>query len=153
MLEFKHCDTWFNSNIESTGTKHLVSLLPAILSTLANGGVLCIDELNSLHPMITIEVLRLFQDFEKNPNHGQLIFNTHDFSIIGTALQPEAAVSRDQVWFTEKDDNGASILYSLHDFKVRDNENLERGYFQGRYGGVPYPMFEQFIGVKAAKVN
>lgn len=151
LVEFKHCESWLSEASESTGTQHLLSLLPAIVNAQATGGVLCIDELNALHPMITIELLRMFQDFDLNPNHAQLLFNTHDVSLLGTALTPEPAVSRDQVWFTEKRPDGSTSLHSLHDYVVREHENLERGYFQGRYGGVPYPMFAKPTAAKATR--
>jgi AAA15 family ATPase/GTPase len=62
-----------------------------------------------------------------------MIFNTHDTNLLdGTLLR------RDQIWFTEKDSNGATHLYPLSDFKPRKNENLERGYLQGRYGAIPF---------------
>ena len=44
---------------------------------------------------------------------------------------------RDQLWFIEKDENGASHLYSLAELKVRNNNNFENDYLSGRYGGIP----------------
>ena len=67
------------------------------------------------------------------PRNAQLIFTTQDTNLLDTGL-----LRRDQVWFTEKDDQGKSHLYPLTDYKPRKNENLERGYLQGRYGAVPF---------------
>ena len=68
---------------------------------------------------------------------GQLIFTTHDTNLLGSLLG-EPPLRRDQVWFTEKDQAGRSHLYPLTDFHPRKEENLERGYLQGRYGAVPF---------------
>lgn len=151
VLELAHGKTWFDTSSESTGTIQLLTLLPYLISALANGGVVCIDELNALHPMITVELVRLFQDFARNPNHAQLLFNTHDATLLGTTRGDEVMLSRDQVWFTEKTASGATTLVSLHDYQPRENENLERGYLQGRYGGVPYPGFDNLIAPKVVK--
>lgn len=105
---------------------------------LEHGSLLAIDELEaSLHPMLALEIVRLFNDPEQNPNGAQLIFTTHDTNLLGGILD-EPALGRDQVWFTEKDRGGATHLYPLTDFHPRAEENLERGYLQGRYGAIPF---------------
>lgn len=68
--------------------------------------------------------------------NAQLIFTTHDTSLLGTTLEAPP-LRRDQVWLTEKDDTGATRVYPLTDYKPRKAENLERGYLQGRYGAIP----------------
>ena len=62
-----------------------------------------------------------------------MIFNTHDATLLS-----RANLRRDQIWFTEKSKDGTSHLYPLTDFKPRQNENLESGYLQGRYGAIPF---------------
>jgi AAA15 family ATPase/GTPase len=79
----------------------------------------------------------MFNDPARNPNGAQLVFTTHDTHLLGTIVG-EPVLRRDQVWFTEKDDNGATHLYPLTEFHPRKEENLERGYLQGRYGAVPF---------------
>jgi hypothetical protein len=74
---------------------------------------------------------------EQNPRGAQLIFTTHDTNLLGGILD-EPPLRRDQVWFTEKDKGGATHLYPLTDFHPREEENLERGYLQGRYGAIPF---------------
>jgi hypothetical protein len=123
---------------ESRGTQAWISLAGTILWVLERGAVLFLDELDaSLHPRLALEVVRIFQDPERNPRNAQLIFNTHDTTLLGN-LMGEPSLHRDQVWFVEKDQEGASHLYPLTDFKPRKLENLERGYLQGRYGAVPF---------------
>lgn len=125
-------------NQQSRGTRAWLSLAGPILESLKNGSILCIDELDaSLHSYLAMEVIRIFQDPERNPNNAQLIFNTHDTTLLGNLLEIPG-LYRDQIWFVEKDDEGASHLYPLSDFKPRKFENVERGYLQGRYGAIPF---------------
>jgi uncharacterized protein len=127
----------FKIDDESDGTKSWLRLLPVVLAALDGGKVLVIDEVDtSLHPKLTAQLARLFQDPETNPNHAQLIFTTHDTSLLGTMLGEEV-LKRDQVWFVEKDQEGASKLYPLTDFHPRKGENTERRYLGGSYGAVP----------------
>lgn len=122
---------------ESDGTKSWVRLLPVVLDALDGGRTLVIDEIDtSLHPKLTAQLVRLFQDPDTNPNHAQLVFTTHDTSLLGTMLGDEV-LKRDQVWFVEKDDRGASKFYPLTDFHPRKGENTERRYLGGSYGAVP----------------
>ncbi len=129
---------WFPLDWESAGTITLLGIATRLIAVLRKGGVLCIDELEaSLHPMLALEILRLFNDRKHNPRSAQLIFTTHDTNLLGNALD-KPLLRRDQIWFTEKDENGATKLYPLSDFHPRKEENLERGYLQGRYGAVPF---------------
>lgn len=130
--------TWLPLEVESSGTVALIELAPRLTRALSNGGLLCIDELEaSLHPMLALSLLKLFQDARRNHGGAQVVFTTHDTNLLGTTLG-EPALKRDQVWFTEKDEAGATQLYPLTDFHPRKQENLERGYLQGRYGAVPF---------------
>lgn len=119
---------------ESDGTRAYFALLGPVIEALESGGVLCVDELeSSLHPLLAIELIRLFNERASNPRGAQMIFSTHDTNLLNSHL-----LRRDQVWFTEKDGSGATHLYPLSDFRPRKGENLERGYLQGRYGAVPF---------------
>jgi hypothetical protein len=129
---------WLPLASESAGTVALLELAPSIIDTLHIGGLLCIDELEaSLHPTLALHVVRLFNDPNHNPHHAQLVFATHDTKLLGSIVG-EPALRRDQIWFTEKDEGGGTHLYPLTDFHPRKEENLERGYLQGRYGAVPF---------------
>lgn len=129
---------WFELEQESTGTQVLVSMLPHLLDILDEGGLLAIDELNSLHPTLALAIVQLFQDPAKNPRAAQLLFNTHESTLLGNLMTDPPPLRRDQVWQTEKDRDGATHLYPLTDFKPRPTENLQRGYLQGRYGAIPF---------------
>lgn len=131
-------DAWLPLQQESRGTQALFCLLFPVVLTLTNGRMLLIDELDaSLHPSLAREIVHQFNDPATNPYNVQLIFTTHDTNLLGTTLG-EPAFRRDQVWLTEKDDTGATVLYPLTDYKPRKAENLERGYLQGRYGAIPF---------------
>jgi hypothetical protein len=139
---FRHAaeqeEIWLPLEVESSGTIALVDLAPRITSALTKGGLLCIDELEaSLHPSLALSLLRLFQDETRNIGKAQLLFTTHDTNLLGNTLG-SPTLGRDQVWFTEKDNAGATHLYPLTDYHPRKHENLERGYLQGRYGAIPF---------------
>ena len=121
---------------ESEGTKKLFYLAGPLLDTLLNGRLLVIDELEArMHPLITTALLRLFNSLEGNPRRAQLIFTTHDTHFLDRSL-----FRRDQIWFAEKDRFGSSHLFSLAEFKTRNDASFEKDYLRGRYGAVPYPM-------------
>ena len=141
-LELKHQsesdDAWLPLEEESRGTRTLLQLALPILWTIQRGRLMVVDELeSSMHPNLAEHIIRQFNDPEINRHNAQLIFSTHDTNLLGT-LSGEPALRRDQVWLTEKDATGATILYPLTDFKPRKGENVERGYVQGRYGAIPY---------------
>jgi len=129
---------WLPLDWESSGTITLIGIATRLVTVLRKGGFLCIDELEaSLHPMLALAILRLFNDRRHNPRGAQLIFTTHDTNLLGNVLG-DPPLRRDQIWFTEKDEHGATKLYPLTDFHPRKEENLERGYLQGRYGAIPF---------------
>ncbi|HEX9043139.1 MAG TPA: ATP-binding protein [Trebonia sp.] len=137
----------FDADEESLGTMALFELAGPVIHALANGSVLLVDEIEaSLHPALVRQLVRLFQDAETNPNGGQLIFNSHEASLLGDSSQ-ERTLGRDQVWFTEKGDDGASRLYPLSDLRPRSDEAIGRRYAEGKYGAVPTFDEEEFTEV------
>ena len=122
----------FASN-ESEGTVKYFQLAYPIIDALDNGKRLVIDEIDSkMHPKLTSKIIELFNSKETNPNHAQLIFTIHDTNILSARI-----LRRDQVWFAQKDTYGATRLYSLADYKVRNNASFEKEYLEGKYGGTP----------------
>ena len=134
---FKHkgSDIELSYEEESMGTQIIFCFIPFIMDALNNKRVVVVDELDrSLHPYLVEMIVQMFNDPDVNKNGAQLIFNTHDTNLLKLNI-----LRRDQIWFTEKDDNtGISDLYPLSDFSVRKMENIERGYMLGRYGAVPF---------------
>lgn len=131
---------------ESAGSKKAFELSGPILWTLANGGVLIIDEIEAkMHPVMTLNTIDIFLDPASNPNKAQLIFATHD-----TNLLTYSTLRRDQIYFVEKNKWESSELYSLSDFVYFENKNgefksekerpdtdKEKRYFEGRYKAIP----------------
>ncbi len=118
---------------ESSGTQLFFSLAGPLLDILEKGRVLVVDELDSsLHPLLVQRVVDMFQSPATNPNGAQLIFTTHDSSLLDSQK-----MRRDQIWFTEKDNAQISHLFPLLDFSPRKGEALEKNYLSGRYGGIP----------------
>jgi AAA15 family ATPase/GTPase len=131
----EHGKAVFDLADESSGTRNLLFLAGPVLDILRKGMTLVIDELDtSLHTLLVRELVRLFHQPEVNQAGAQLIFTTHDTSL----LDAPDLFRRDQVWLVEKDAAQASTLLSLSEFSPRKNEALERGYLMGRYGGVPF---------------
>lgn len=127
----------FDFGDESSGTRNWIGFLPMVLRALDGGLVLFVDEIDaSLHPLLTAKLVGLFQDAEVNTKGAQLIFTTHDTSLLGTMLG-EQVLERDQIWFVDRGAEGASHLYPLTDFKPRKDQNTERRYLAGSYGAVP----------------
>jgi AAA15 family ATPase/GTPase len=140
----EHGNAVFDLMDESSGTRNLLLLTGPILDILNKGLTLVVDELDtSLHTLLVQALVRLFHRPEVNTGGAQLIFTTHDTSL----LDAYGLFRRDQIWFVEKRPDQSSSLYPLLDFSPRKNEALERGYLQGRYGALPY-LHNQAFGVK-----
>lgn len=118
---------------ESDGTKQLFGLSGHIAQALENGSTLFVDEVDaSLHPVLVTEVIRTFLHPESNPKGAQLIFTAHNPCLLENGL-----LRRDQIWFTEKDEEGATVLYPLSDYSPRKDETVVSGYLSGRYSAIP----------------
>lgn len=130
----------FADEEESDGTRALFAFAGPWLDVLENQRVLVVDELDtSLHPLLVHHLVKRLHSADTN---AQLIFTTHD-----TTLLSQKLLRRDQVWFMEKDERSATKLYPLSDFSPRDNEAVERGYLNGRYGGIPFLKKLDFYGL------
>jgi len=118
---------------ESAGVKRLFQMICPIIDILNQGKILICDELeNSLHESVIFQIVQLFQYYKKD-KFAQLIFSTHDTSLLDSDL-----FRRDQVWFTQLNQDRATDLYSLVEIKnVRKTENLKKGYVSGKYGAIP----------------
>jgi AAA15 family ATPase/GTPase len=118
---------------ESSGTQVLFRTAGAWLNVFDNGEVLLFDEIDtSLHPLLTRFLIQRFHSSISNPNNAQILFTTHN-----TSHLDQRYFRRDQIWFVEKDQDGASRLYPLTEFRPRSDEKLESWYMRGRYGALP----------------
>jgi AAA15 family ATPase/GTPase len=106
-----------------------------------------IDEIeSSLHSRLVPRIIELFRNPESNPSGAQILFTTHDTSLLGTSLGI-SVLRRDEVWFMEKNRHGESQILSLSDFKPRKEENRERQYLGGSYGAVPAVFVDSLVEV------
>ena len=147
--KFYHCNGkyFLEFNQESDGTQKFYSLIGPLLESIVSGFTIFKDELeHSLHPLLTRSIINLVRDNKLDNTCAQLIFTTHDT----TLLDPEL-FGRDQVWFTEKGKDGGTELYSLADFKgktVREGEAMQKSYLAGKYGAIPVLERFDLIGNK-----
>jgi AAA15 family ATPase/GTPase len=118
---------------ESDGSRQLLNLLPALYRLKTAGGVFVIDEIErSMHPILARKFVEFFLRATRESN-SQIIFTTHESTLLDLEL-----LRRDGIWFTEKDETGATRLYSLAEFKVRNDLRIDKGYLQGRFGAIPF---------------
>jgi AAA15 family ATPase/GTPase len=131
-LNDKGNEVEFEVGLESDGTKRLIDYIPAIHSILHQESVYLIDEIErSIHPITIKEIISKIS-LDKDAK-GQLIFTTHESSLLDQEI-----LRPDEIWFAQKDIDGSSKLYSLSDFNIHNTANIENGYLNGRYGGIPF---------------
>lgn len=124
---------------ESGGTQKMFCVYAFLMQCLENGATLFVDELDAkLHPLLLRYIIGMFNNPGINKKGAQLIYSTHDIYTLN-----RENFRRDQIWFTEKDTEGVSSLYSLaeykleNDKKVRNDATYNKDYLAGRYGAVP----------------
>lgn len=124
-----------NFKDESSGTKVLFAFAPFLKRAFEETKVIIVDELEkSMHPKLVEFIVKLFNNKDINKVNSQLIFTTHATNLLNLEI-----LRRDQIWFVEKNPlNGNSELYPLDSFSVRKDENIQKGYINGRYGAVPF---------------
>lgn len=126
-------------SVESDGTIKMIAWSGPLIDVLSKGKTLVFDELDArLHPILTRQILGLFNSNVTNNRNAQLICTTHDTNLLDRAI-----LRRDQIYFVEKDERQCSHLYSLADFRVnnripRNDEDYEKNYILGKYGAIPY---------------
>ncbi len=126
----------FDSEDESLGTLVWFGVVGPVIDALADGCVFLADEIDaSLHPELSRQLVRVFQDQRTNPRRAQLVFNSHDTTLLGDT--GDQLLGRDQVWLVDKGPDGASTLQQLVEFKPRKDAALGRRYLAGHYGALP----------------
>ena len=120
---------------ESAGTSQFTKYLITFIPSLLEGGIFVVDELEeNLHTMMLAKLVEMFNVPSINKGRAQLIFTTHDTSILKSDI-----LKRDEIWFVEKNEEGCSEVYPLTEFKsIREGFNYEKGYLEGRFGAIPY---------------
>ena len=117
---------------ESDGTIRLIEYIPFIYSIFNEDKTFLIDEIErSVHPVMIKVIISKIS--EKESCRGQLIFTTHE-----SCLLDQKILRADEIWLTQKDGNQATQIYPLSDFNIHKTANIEHGYLNGRYGGIPF---------------
>lgn len=123
----------FRMNMESLGTIKLFNILPFLIRVLKNGAIIFIDEIeNSFHPHIAELLIKLFNDPLVNKNNAQLIFTTHDLT-----LMTSKTMRKDQIYLTKKDIKQGTTIECLENFDIKDNSPFQKWYDEGRLGSIP----------------
>ena len=122
----------FPSRLESEGTLRTMDLAGYVNELLKNDGLLLVDEIeSSLHPKL---VEFIIEKFLRESNKAQLIVSTHYDGL----LAQDDLLRNDNIWFTEKDKDGATILYPLTDFNGLNRiSSLQKAYRFGKFGAIP----------------
>lgn len=117
---------------ESDGTRRLIEYMPLLYAIIKNDMVYVVDEIErSIHPILIKDIVRKLSESETAK--GQLIFTTHE-----SGLLDQKIFRPDEIWFAQKDTEQATQLYPLSDFNIHNTANIENGYLNGRYGGIPF---------------
>ncbi|MEY9214034.1 ATP-binding protein [Thermobifida halotolerans] len=131
---------------QSQGTIALLNLGYQVISALRTGSLMVVDVLDAnLHPLLSTKIIELFKDPETNPRRAQLLFSSHDAALLGW-IRGRDVLGREEIWFTEKDQHGATQLFSLAEYEEEEgsDENPMLWYLTGRYGAVPEVVDSQF---------
>jgi AAA15 family ATPase/GTPase len=122
----------FTLSYESLGTKRFLYLLPAFYILLNYESTVFIDEIeSSVHPLYIKELLK--KTMAEPDIKGQLIFTSHESNLLDLDI-----FRQDEIWFTKKDKEGCTKIYSLADYKPRYDFDIKNGYLTGRFGGIPF---------------
>lgn len=133
LLNLWRGDKQFSKSEESDGTLRLFDLAFPFYDLAASeiSKVYIIDELErNLHTNLSYMLLKSYLEQE---GKGQLIATTHDTHLLDLDL-----LRRDEIWFAEKDEHGATQLYSLYEFNPRYDKKIEKEYLTGRFGAIPF---------------
>jgi hypothetical protein len=138
---------------ESLGTRSWFAMLGPLLEASDRGVTVLVDELDaSLHPTMCAEIVRMFEDLDANPNNAQLVFTTHDVTLLCNPGDDDRVLDRDMIWLTDKTNDGATELYPLTSFDPppRKDDNIFRKYLIGKYGALPR-IFSGYLAREAAE--
>ena len=144
VLIHKNNDSQYAFSEESDGTQRLFDLIE-ILMNKDTEKVYLIDELDRcFHPELTYKFVEWFLNFTNN--NSQLIVTTQESILLDFDL-----LRRDEIWFTNREKNGPTELYSLERYNERFDRKIDKAYLEGRYGGIP--LFETLFPVGEKNEN
>ena len=141
-------DIKFDIEDESDGSIRLLELLHLMEFALPlPNTILFIDEIDrSVHPSLLKTLLKKIM--ERTDSQGQLIFTTHEANLLDLDI-----FRQDEIWFAEKNNEGASTFYSLSDFNPRADLDIRKGYLNGRFGAIPFLANLENLNLNTADVQ
>ena len=117
---------------ESDGTQRLLDFIPIINQLQKTATTFIIDEIDrSIHPSLLKTFLKLLMEIKESK--GQIIFTTHESNLLDLDI-----FRQDEIWFAEKNQEGATQFYPLSEFKIRYDLDIRKGYLNGRFGAIPF---------------
>lgn len=117
---------------ESDGTRRIIEYMPLLYAVLKLDNVFIVDEIErSIHPIMIKSIISKIS--ESRIAKGQIIFTTHE-----SCLLDQSIFRPDEIWFAQKDVDQSTQLYPLSDYNIHSTANIENGYLNGRYGGIPF---------------
>jgi hypothetical protein len=135
----------FELSQESDGTKRLIDILPAFMMVTQTDSkkIVFIDELDrSLHTLLTRRLLESFLSTCNQQSRAQMLITTHD-----VLLMDQDIFRRDEMWVTEREPNGNSLLTSFSEYRdIRYDKDIRKSYLQGRLGGIPKLLLNDRLG-------
>lgn len=136
----------FSEQWESEGTRNAMLLFLWVIQSLSKHSVILLDEIDtSLSAKLLSEVLTLYRDPRTNPHQSQLIFTTHDLSLISSSGADPRVLDRDQIWIIDKNRYGESTLHPLTEWENRNDVNFGKNYQHNVYGTVPNPSIHETV--------
>lgn len=125
-------DVEMKMDMESDGTRRLIEYMPLLYAILKQDNVFIVDEIErSIHPIMIKTIMSKIS--ENREARGQIIFTTHE-----SCLLDQSIFRPDEIWFAQKDVDQSTQLYPLSDYNIHKTANIENGYLNGRYGGIPF---------------
>lgn len=136
----------FSEQWESDGTRNAMLLFLWVIQSLTSRSVTLLDEIDtSLSPALLSEILELYRDPATNPFQSQLIFTTHDLSLISRSGAEPQVLDRDQIWLVLKNRFGESSLHPLTEWENRNGVNFGKNYQHGAYAPTPNPSLHDTV--------
>ena len=122
----------FQPEEESDGSVRLWDILTAIYFVIHEPMIVLVDEIErSIHPYLLKQLLTKLS--ENKEIKGQLVFTTHESNLLDQEI-----FRQDEIWFAEKNTEGATELYPMSDFDIRYDLDIRKGYLNGRFGAIPF---------------
>lgn len=119
-------------NMESTGTLRFMGMTIILRHLLGNNHFVIMDEVeSSIHYELLSFFLKVF--LVNSEKRSQLLVTTHDLNLLN-----EDFIRRDEIWFTDKNDDGETELKRLTSLGLNKRLSPYNAYKQGKLVDLPF---------------